>query len=65
MTEFSKTFLVFYKWPDLTDVQGVDLLTSTVRSFEITRSFGRENDVRSEQALRNGKVALECMHMYS
>ena len=29
MTEFSKTFLVFYKWPDLTDVQGI--LTSTVR----------------------------------
>jgi hypothetical protein len=21
VTEFSKTFLVFYKWPDLTDVQ--------------------------------------------
>jgi hypothetical protein len=29
VTEFSKTFLVFYKWPDLTDVQVV--LTSTVR----------------------------------
>ena len=29
MTEFSKTFLVFYKWPDLTDVQVV-LTTSTV-----------------------------------
>jgi hypothetical protein len=28
VTEFSKTFLVFYKWPDLTDVQGI--LTSTV-----------------------------------
>jgi hypothetical protein len=35
-----------------------------VRSFEITCSFGRENDVRSEQTLRNGKVALECMRMY-
>jgi hypothetical protein len=23
VTEFSKTFLVFYKWPDLTDVQVV------------------------------------------
>ena len=23
MTEFSKTFLVFYKWPDLTEVQGI------------------------------------------
>ena len=30
VTEFSKTFLVFYKWPDLTDVQGI--LTSTVRT---------------------------------
>ena len=29
VTEFSKTFLVFYKWPDLTDVQG--LVRSTVR----------------------------------
>ena len=29
VTEFSKTFPVFYKWPDLTDVQVV--LTSTVR----------------------------------
>ena len=28
VTEFSKTFPVFYKWPDLTDVQVV--LTSTV-----------------------------------
>ena len=28
VTEFSKTFLVFYKWPDLTDVQGI--LCSTV-----------------------------------
>jgi hypothetical protein len=28
VTEFSKTFLVFYKWPDLTDVQG--LVRSTV-----------------------------------
>ena len=28
VTEFSKTFLVFYKWPDLTDVQGI--VTSTV-----------------------------------
>ena len=28
MTEFSKTFPVFYKWPDLTDVQVA--LTSTV-----------------------------------
>jgi hypothetical protein len=28
VTEFSKTFLVFYQWPDLTDVQGI--LTSTV-----------------------------------
>jgi hypothetical protein len=36
-----------------------------VRSFVFTCSFGRENDVRSEQALRNGSVALECMHMYS
>jgi hypothetical protein len=27
--EFSKTFLVLYKWPDLTDVQGI--LCSTVR----------------------------------
>ena len=23
VTEFSKTFPVFYKWPDLTDVQGI------------------------------------------
>jgi hypothetical protein len=23
VTEFSKTFLVFYKWPNLTDVQGI------------------------------------------
>ena len=36
-----------------------------VRSFVFTCSFGRESDVRSEQALRNGYVALECMHMYS
>ena len=36
-----------------------------VRSFVFTCSFGRENDVRSEQALQNGSVALECMHMYS
>jgi hypothetical protein len=28
VTEFSKTFLVFYKWPDLTDVQV--MLTGTV-----------------------------------
>ena len=28
VTEFSRTFLVFYKWPDMTDVQGI--LTSTV-----------------------------------
>jgi hypothetical protein len=28
VTEFSKTFPVFYKWPDLTDVQVA--LTSTV-----------------------------------
>ena len=28
MTEFSKTFPVFYKWPDLTDVQV--MLTGTV-----------------------------------
>ena len=28
VTEFSKTFPVFYKWPDLTDVQGI--VTSTV-----------------------------------
>jgi hypothetical protein len=32
VTEFSKTFPVFYKWPDLTDVQVA--LTSTVhRTF--------------------------------
>ena len=30
VTEFSKTFLVFYKWPDLTDVQVV--LHGTVRT---------------------------------
>jgi hypothetical protein len=30
VTEFSKTFLVFYKWPDLTDVQGVVTSSSTV-----------------------------------
>ena len=29
VTDFSKTFLVFYKWPDLTDVQGI--LRGTVR----------------------------------
>jgi hypothetical protein len=27
MTEFSKTLLVFYKWPDLTDVQGISCTT--------------------------------------
>ena len=30
-----------------------------VRSFVFTCSFGRESDVRSEQALRSGSVALE------
>jgi hypothetical protein len=29
VTEFSKTCLVFYKWPDLTDVQVV--ITNTVK----------------------------------
>jgi hypothetical protein len=33
VTEFSKTFLVFYKWPDLTDVQVV--LPGTVHTFQI------------------------------
>ena len=37
VTEFSKTFLVFYKWPDLTDVQGI--LTSTVSTFSNTHNF--------------------------
>jgi hypothetical protein len=38
VTEFSKTFPVFYKWPDLTDVQGI--VTSTVGTptkFSTTR----------------------------
>ena len=34
VTEFSKTFLVFYKWPDLTDVQGI--LTSTVYVLQLS-----------------------------
>ena len=40
VTEFSKTFPVFYKWPDLTDVQGI--VTSTVPMSRRTRveSFG-------------------------
>jgi hypothetical protein len=34
VTEFSKTFQVFYKWPDLTDVQVV--LTGTVYPKEFS-----------------------------
>ena len=39
VTEFSKIFLVFYKWPDLTDVQGI--LTSTVYKIIYFREFSR------------------------
>jgi hypothetical protein len=35
VTEFSKTFPVFYKWPDLTDVQGI--VTSTVYNVQCHR----------------------------
>ena len=38
VTEFSKTFLVFYKWPDLTDVQGI--VTSTVSKFSTAVLYG-------------------------
>tara|TARA_B110000211_G_scaffold21742_1_gene22499 strand:+ start:464 stop:706 length:243 start_codon:yes stop_codon:yes gene_type:complete len=38
VTEFSKTFPVFYKWPDLTDIQVV--LHGTVPS---TNSFNTQN----------------------
>jgi hypothetical protein len=34
VTEFSKTFPVFFKWPDLTDVQV--MLTGTVSTISIT-----------------------------
>ena len=37
MTEFSKTFPVFYKWPDLTDVQVMLTGTVVVKVF-MTRS---------------------------
>ena len=37
MTEFSKTFPVFYKWPDLTDVQVA--LTSTVRASGVSTLY--------------------------
>ena len=36
VTEFSKTFPVFYKWPDLTDVQGI--VTSTVPGIKETQA---------------------------
>jgi hypothetical protein len=36
VTEFSKTFLVFYKWPDLTDVQVV--LTTRVLQYDESRA---------------------------
>ena len=35
VTEFSKTFLVFYKWPDLTDLQGIS--RGTVGTMYSTR----------------------------
>ena len=34
-------------------------------TFVFTCSFGRESDVRSEQALRSGFVASECGNTYS
>ena len=37
VTEFSKTFLVFYKWPDLTDVQVMLTGTVPVRSMYINK----------------------------
>ena len=39
MTEFSKTFLVFYKWPNLTNYQGV--LRGTVNSLSPSCDFCR------------------------
>ena len=44
VTEFSKTFPVFYKWPDLTDVQVV--LSGTVH-------------LRSTALLKNDRI-LDC-----
>ena len=38
MTEFSKTFPVFYKWPDLTDVQVMFTGTCTKAVFSGTKS---------------------------
>ena len=40
VTEFSKTFLVFYKWPNLTNYQGV--LPGTVLT-EFEESSAREH----------------------
>ena len=41
VTEFSKTFPVFYKWPDLTDVQV--MLTGTVGKFWDLSTQGGDN----------------------
>ena len=41
LTEYLKTFLVFYKWPDLTDVQGI--VHSTVEDVAAT-IFGIVDD---------------------
>jgi hypothetical protein len=43
VTEFSETFLVFYKWPDLTDVQGI-VHSTVAEKQQITRAINNQEE---------------------
>jgi hypothetical protein len=58
VTDFSKTFLVVYKWPDLTDVQGI--LRGTVRRrvpsalvFKKSEIIGIQNTMPAQVIIEN------------
>jgi hypothetical protein len=58
VTDFSKTFLVFYKWPDLTDVQVV--LRSTVLNLVDLLTIHRKLTVPTSTILRAHRYSTDA-----